>query len=43
VTKALLARLEESTVDIKRFREQQRFIVGVLKSDAYFQHIGGAR
>ena len=39
LTQALERRLDELNEDIKRLREQQRFILGILKGRQYYQHI----
>lgn len=39
ITQALEKRLDELNEDIKRLRDQQRFILGILKSGKYLQHI----
>ena len=39
LTQALERRLDELNEDIKRLREQQRFILGILKSSEYYRHI----
>lgn len=39
LTEALERRLGELNEDIKRLREQQRFILGILKGRQYYRHI----
>lgn len=39
LTQALEKRLEELNADIKRLRDQQRFILGILKSRQYYENI----
>ena len=39
LTQALERRLDELNEDIKRLREQQRFILGILKRSEYYRHI----
>ncbi len=39
LTQALERRLDELNEEIARLRNQQRFILGILKSDQYYEHI----
>lgn len=39
LTQALEKRLDELNTDIKRLRDQQRLILGILQNDEYYRHI----
>lgn len=43
VTQALQTRLNELNDDIRRLRDQQRFIVGIMKNDSYYRHVDGIK